>query len=103
MAKKILAGAYVEVNDEGYMIDSSVWNLDIARAIAREEGVALTEKHIQVLEHIRNKHLKGEELTLRGIGKSGLVDIKGFYELFPGAPMKKASKIAGIPKPVSCV
>ena len=41
--------------------------------------------------------------TIRSVGNSGIVDIKGFYGLFPGAPMKKAAKIAGIPKPASCV
>ncbi|MFK7844139.1 MAG: TusE/DsrC/DsvC family sulfur relay protein [Rhodothermales bacterium] len=29
--------------------------------------------------------------------------IKEFYGLFPGGPLKKASRIAGIPKPASCV
>jgi tRNA 2-thiouridine synthesizing protein E len=42
-------------------------------------------------------------LTIRSVGNSGITDIKGFYQLFPGAPMKKAAKIAGITKPASCV
>ncbi|MGM0504238.1 MAG: TusE/DsrC/DsvC family sulfur relay protein [Bacteroidota bacterium] len=29
--------------------------------------------------------------------------MKGFYELFPGGPLKISSKIAGIKKPTSCV
>ncbi|MFZ4477791.1 MAG: TusE/DsrC/DsvC family sulfur relay protein [Saprospiraceae bacterium] len=32
-----------------------------------------------------------------------MVDIKEFYALFPVAPLKTASKIAGIPKPASCI
>jgi tRNA 2-thiouridine synthesizing protein E len=32
-----------------------------------------------------------------------VIDVKTFYQLFPGAPLKKAAKIAGIPKPASCV
>ena len=52
---------------------------------------------------LRERFAKGETLTIRSVGNSGIIDIKGFYGLFPGAPMKKAAKIAGIPKPASCV
>jgi len=103
MATKVLAGITVEVTDEGYLTDASKWTPEIAQAIASEEGLTLTPKHMDVLNYIREKALKGETLTIRAIGKSGIVDIKGFYELFPGAPLKLASKIAGISKPTSCV
>jgi len=52
---------------------------------------------------MRNKVSNGETLTIRSVGKSGIIDIKQFYVLFPGGPLKKASKIAGIAKPSSCV
>jgi len=103
MATKVLAGITVEVTDEGYLTDASKWTPEIAQDIASEEGLTLTQKHMDVLNYIREKALKGETLTIRAIGKSGIVDIKGFYELFPGAPLKLASKIAGISKPTSCV
>lgn len=103
MAQKTYAGVAVEVTDEGYLTDSKQWSREIALEIAKESDLKLTEKHYQVLDFIRDRAAKGEALTIRSIGKSGIVDIKGFYELFPGAPLKLASKIAGIPKPVSCV
>jgi tRNA 2-thiouridine synthesizing protein E len=31
------------------------------------------------------------------------VDIKEFYALFPNAPLKTATKIAGVPKPAGCI
>jgi dissimilatory sulfite reductase related protein len=103
MAQKVIAGVTVNLNDEGYMTDSSQWTKEIAIEIAKEEGLELTEKHFAILDYLREKHKKGETLTIRAVGNSGIVDIKGFYGLFPGAPMKKAAKIAGIPKPASCV
>lgn len=103
MATKVLAGITVEVTDEGYLTDAIQWTPEMAAEIAKEEGISLTQKHMDVLKYIREKTLKGETLTIRAIGKSGIVDIKGFYELFPGAPLKLASKIAGISKPTSCV
>lgn len=103
MAQKTYAGVTVEVNEEGYFNNPAQWTKEMAAEIAKEEGVVLTDKHLDMLEYLRDRFSKGEALTIRGVGKSGIVDIKGFYDLFPGAPMKKASKIAGIPKPSSCI
>jgi len=103
MATKTYAGVTVEVNDEGYFTDASQWTPEIAAEVAKEEGIELTDKHLEVLNFIRNEHNNGNVLTIRKVGKSGIVDIKGFYDLFPGGPLKKASRIAGIPKPSSCV
>ena len=103
MAQKVYAGVTVDVNEEGYFTNPSQWNKAMAAEIAREEGIGLTEKHEAVLDFIRERFGKGEALTIRSVGNSGIVDIKGFYGLFPGAPMKKAARIAGIPKPASCV
>jgi len=101
MAQKTLAGVNLEVTDEGYLVDSSKWNEEIAKEIAKEEGIELTDKHFEVIKFIRDNVDAG--LTIRKIGKSGIVDIKGFYDLFPGGPLKVSTKIAGITKPASCV
>ncbi len=101
MAQKTIAGVNLEVTDEGFLVDSSQWNEDIAKELAKEESIELTEKHFEVLKFIREN--AGDSLTIRKVGKSGIVDIKGFYELFPGGPLKLSSKIAGISKPTSCV
>ena len=103
MAQKTYAGVSVDVNDEGYFTDPSQWTKEIAVDIAKQEGVELTDKHFEMLEYLRNKFNSGDQLTIRGINKSGIVDVKTFYQMFPGAPLKKSTKIAGIPKPTSCV
>ena len=103
MATKSYAGVNVEVTDDGYLTDPSQWNKEIAAEIAKEEDIELTEKHFEVFEYLRNEHAAGTPLTIRKVGKSGITDIKGLYDLFPGGPLKKSSRIAGIPKPTSCV
>jgi len=103
MATKNYAGVNVDVTDDGYLTDPSQWNKDIAAEIAKEEGIELTEKHLEVCEYLRKENEAGAQLTIRKVGKSGITDIKGLYELFPGGPLKKSSRIAGIPKPSSCV
>ena len=103
MAQKIIAGVSLEVNEEGYMTDPTKWTKEIAIEIAKEEGITLTDKHFEVLNYLRDRNAKGEALSIRSVGKSGIVDIKGLYDLFPGGPLKKSSKIAGILKPMSCI
>ncbi len=103
MSTKTIAGVEINVNDEGYMTEVSQWSKEIGAEIAKEEGIDLTEKHFELIDFIRNKVAAGEGLTIRGIGKSGVVNAKEFYQLFPGAPLKKATKISGVPKPTSCI
>jgi dissimilatory sulfite reductase related protein len=103
MAEKTLFGTVLQVNEEGYLLDAKQWTKEIATEMAKEENLELTDKHFAVLEFLRQRYLAGEALTIRRVGNSGIVDIKEFYKLFPGGPLKLSSKIAGIPKPMSCV
>lgn len=103
MATKTIAGVTVDVTDEGYLTDPTQWTKEIAIEIAKEINIELTDKHFEVLEYLREQVQKGVGLTIRSVGKSGIVDIKGLYQLFPGGPLKFSSKIAGIAKPVSCI
>lgn len=103
MTTKTITGVEISVDDEGYMTDNLQWTKEIGTEIAKEEGIELTDKHYELIDFIRNKVSAGEGLTIRGIGKSGVVNAKEFYALFPGAPLKKATKISGVPKPTSCI
>ncbi|MEF8795096.1 MAG: TusE/DsrC/DsvC family sulfur relay protein [Salinivenus sp.] len=99
-----IAGETIDVNEEGYLTDPEQWTPDVAREIAQVEGIDLTDQHWAVLEYLREQHAEDTKLTIRRVGKSDVVDsVKEFYDLFPDGPLKKASKIAGIPKPASCV
>lgn len=99
-----IAGINVSVNDEGYMTDLSQWNEDIAKEMAVAEGVGeLNDRHWTVIKYLQDQYKNEVPLTIRKVGKSGVTDIKEFYELFPGGPLKKSTKIAGIPKPVGCI
>lgn len=101
--EKTYAGVDVALNEEGYLINLADWNKDIAQAIAEEEGIELTDKHWEVIDFLQGQVRNEIALTIRKVGKSGVVSIKEFYQLFPDGPLKKASRIAGIPKPVSCI
>ena len=103
METKTIADVELKVSDDGYLEDMTQWNKDIAREIANEVGIELTDKHFEVLHYLREKSAAGEALSIRKVGKSGIVDIKELYMLFPKGPLKFSSKIAGIPKPTSCI
>lgn len=90
-------------NEEGYLKNYDDWNEQWAADVAASYHITLTDKHWDVLRWLRKKQAEGTALTIRKVANSGLVDIKAFYQLFPGGPLKVSSKIAGIPKPVSCI
>ena len=104
MSQKQIAGVTIDVNDEGYMTNHAQWNRDVAAALAKEEGIDLTEGHWKVLDFIDNDFKEKSAVPgMRRMNKVGGIETKELYSLFPNGPIKKATKIAGYPKPVSCV
>ena len=101
--RKLIAHTEIEVNEEGYMTNFSQWTREIGGCIADENGICMTDRHWEVIEYIHDKYKNEVPLSIRGIKKSGVINIKEFYNLFPGGPLKKATMIAGIPKPKSCI
>ncbi|MFD0763056.1 TusE/DsrC/DsvC family sulfur relay protein [Lutibacter aestuarii] len=99
----VLAGIKVIVTEDGYLEDFSNWNKEIGNEIAKNEGIEMTDRHWEVINWIQEQVKAGTALSVRGVKKSGVVDIKEFYALFPGGPLKVSTKIAGVPKPKSCI
>lgn len=93
----------ISVNDEGYLTDVSQWTKEIGEEIAKEHEIEMTDKHWEVVFWIQEQVKANKALSIRGIKKSGVIDIKQFYALFPGGPLKVSTKIAGVPKPKSCI
>ncbi|MBC8491020.1 MAG: TusE/DsrC/DsvC family sulfur relay protein [Candidatus Marinimicrobia bacterium] len=105
MATKAYAGVTVDVNEEGYLTNPSQWNKDIAVEIAREIGInELTDAHWKVIDFLQKDFTEKNSLpSIRRVKKVGGIPTAELYELFPDGPLKKAAKIAGLQKPVSCV
>lgn len=101
--EKTIVGKTVNVNEDGYLTDFSQWAPDIAKAIAQELGIELTDRHWAVINYVQGEYKKGIELSIRKVRNSGVIDLKELYRLFPKGPLKTAAKIAGIPKPTSCI
>jgi len=99
------AGVPVDVDPEGFLIDSRQWNEQIAADIARASGIdPLTPRHWEVIRFMRASFLEnGSAPSIRTLGKASGVPIKELYQLFPKGPAKLAAKIGGIPKPRGCI
>lgn len=105
MATLEILGNQLEVDNDGNLKNVSDWNEDIAREIAKLEGIPeLTDKHWLVINFMRKEYLeKGDGPTIRRLTKESGVDTKELYALFPKGPAKRAARIAGIPKPKGCI
>lgn len=101
--KKLVGQTEIDVNEEGYLLEFNQWSKEICESLAAEHNITMTDQHWKVIDYLQEKHVKEEPLSIRGIKKSGVINIKEFYALFPGGPLKKSTLIAGIPKPKSCI
>lgn len=105
MATATVANKQLEVDAEGYLKNHEDWNREIARDLAKQEGIEeLTDRHWLVIDFMRKEYEeKGDGPSIRRLTKQSGVPIKELYQLFPKGPAKKAAKIAGIPKPTGCI
>lgn len=94
----------VERTDNGYLVNSSDWNEEIAAALFVEEGIEATEKHWDIVRYVREETLSGNEPNERSIMKAmgklwgEKVSSKTMYEMFPNMPSKQGLKIGGCPQ-----
>ena len=98
-------GKTLAVDKDGHLANPGDWSEAIAREIAATEGIGeLTDQHWTVIHFMRGVYQEeGAPPSIRRITKESGVDTKGLYQLFPNGPAKRATKIAGLPKPKSCV
>ena len=99
-----IAGKQVSVNDEGFMTVYDEWNEDIAKVLAKQIEIEMTDEHWKIVKFLRDDFkVQGETATSRRVQTAGGVPIKEQFLLFPKKPAKKMAYIAGLPKPKGCV
>jgi tRNA 2-thiouridine synthesizing protein E len=104
MPTTTIDGHTIHVNDEGFLTDPSEWDEQLAKSLAAQIGVDLSEEHWKAIRFLRADYAEqGETATLRRINLVGGIPTKTMFQLFPQKPAKKASYIAGLPKPHGCV
>jgi len=101
----------IKLDKEGYLLNLTDWNEEIAQHLASEEGLALTEAHWEIIYLLRDFYHEFEispamrPLVKAVTKKLGADKGKSMYlmVLFPGSPAKLIAKLAGLPKPKNCL
>jgi tRNA 2-thiouridine synthesizing protein E len=98
------AGQNVELDADGFFARPADWSEAMADPIATALGVKLEPDAWKVIRFARSDFgEKGCSPGLRRITASTGVGTKEIYRMFPKGPGKLVAKIAGIPKPKSCL
>ena len=97
-------GKSIETDGNGNLTDPGTWDEDVAKALAAEDGIELTQEHFDVLNYLRTEYLENNEQPMERAINKGMskiwgrkVSSKDLYVLFPLAPSKQGNKIAGLP------
>ena len=99
-------GKSIETTESGFLVNPLDWDEEVAKAIAEAEGIELTERHWDILNYLRDEYLNNnqnqpmERVLLKDMGKKwgSKPSSKEVYQLFPLAPTKQGTKIAGLPE-----
>lgn len=97
-------GKTVHVNEEGFLTEYDEWDEDLAKVLAQQIGIDLTDAHWKVIRFLRDDYkVQGETATTRRVQNEAGIPVKEQFALFPKKPGKKMAYIAGLPKPRGCV
>ena len=99
-------GKTIETSPTGFLENLEDWSDDVAQWIANDEGVALSERHWDVIRYLRDEYVNngGNQPNTRNLVKAmsdvwgEKINAKTLYDLFPGDPSKQGGRIAGLPE-----
>ncbi len=98
-------GRQVLTDNEGYIQDMDEWSEDFSRALARAEGLVLTDEHWEVIYYIRDYYEEHQvQAQVRTMIKhfarlwgSERGNNRYLHDIFPkGGPQKQGNRLAGI-------
>ncbi len=104
-------GKSYEVDEEGYLMDWSVWTEGMAEVMAKQDDIELSDAHWDIIRFLRSYFEKYQiapmiKILTKEIAKTMEKEkgnTKYLYELYPAGPAKQACRYAGLPKPTGCV
>ncbi|QKX18379.1 TusE/DsrC/DsvC family sulfur relay protein [Microbulbifer sp. YPW1] len=107
----VIEGREIPLDKEGFLRNLEDWSPEVARALAVQEGIELTDDHWDVIRILQQFYREFElspamRPLVKYVGQQ-LGPDKGrsifLMQLFPPSPAKIGSKIAGLPKPTNCL
>lgn len=106
MAKAMLGGIEIEIDEDGFIQEPEKWNKAVAEDLAKGEAsvTPMTPDHWKVVNQLRDYYLQYDIApAIRIVTKQTGFNLKQIYELFPKGPAAGGCKVAGLPKPTGCV
>ncbi len=99
-------GRTIELTETGFLSNPEDWSAEIAEAMARADGVELSDPHWDVINYLREEYLNNggnqpnNRALLKAMGEKWArkVASKDLYDLFPGNPSKQAGAFGGLPE-----
>lgn len=99
------------LDQHGYLKDYQTWDMEVAKALAQQINIELSEAHWEVIEFVRAFYLEYKTSPAIRILVKAMAEKLGkekgnspyLYKLFPKGPAKQATLIAGLPKPAKCI
>jgi len=99
-------GNQIETDANGFLLNAEDWSRELAEHMAQMEGIALTGKHWDIIEYLRDEFFNNNQSqpNTRHIVKAMSdkwgtnVGQKDVYDLFPKDPSKQGGRIAGLPE-----
>lgn len=107
----MLENIELATNAEGFLLDAAAWNEIIANELAQQNGIIISQAHWEILLFIREyyfqyQHLPNARMFATAIRKKlgeDKANSRYLQKLFPDGPLKYACKLAGLPKPPTCL
>lgn len=101
----------VELDQDGHLVDYTLWSEDIAQQLAESLALQLTDWHMQILLAVRQFYQQfGHSPTTRALIKYLIKTVDPeisnalLQEKFnTGLVARHLSRLAGIPKPANCL
>ena len=94
----------LNVDGEGYLVNRDDWSEEVARELAKQDGMEITDQIMGFLMEARRMFDEnGVVPPIRKFSKEMKVSTKDLYDIFQKGPMKLVCKWGGLPKPTGCV
>ena len=99
------------LDQDGHLVDHQDWSPDVAQLMAAQNGLALTEQHLIILQQVREfyqrfEHAPATRPLLRFLAKQlgdQISNAQLMADFQTGLVARTLSRLAGLPKPANCL
>ncbi|CAG68724.1 MULTISPECIES: TusE/DsrC/DsvC family sulfur relay protein [Acinetobacter] len=101
----------LQLDQDGHLLDYTIWNEEVAKKLAQSLDLELTEWHFQILQAVRQfyqqfGHSPATRPLIKFLMKTVSPDINNaiLQQRFnTGLVARHLSRLAGVPKPANCL